>query len=109
MIKVFALIAALVSIVSAQSMVWVDGYTTSSGTYVAGHYRSAPNSSTYDNYGSYYNGNSSSRSSSSSSSYGTSSYDNDYSSSSSSGSGSTYVNGYYRSNGTYVNGYYRKR
>lgn len=30
---------------------YVDGYTTSRGTYVEPHYQTNPNSSTYDNYG----------------------------------------------------------
>lgn len=36
------------SVVSAQ--VYVNGYTRSDGTYVAGHYRSSPNSTKLDNY-----------------------------------------------------------
>jgi hypothetical protein len=31
---------------------WVDGHTRRDGTYVPGHYRSAPNDSKTDNYGS---------------------------------------------------------
>ena len=31
---------------------WVDGYTRSDGTYVSGHSRSCPNSSTADNWSS---------------------------------------------------------
>jgi hypothetical protein len=34
----------------ALSQVWVNGYTKSNGTYVAGHYRSSPNSTKADNW-----------------------------------------------------------
>ena len=34
----------------AQSVVYVQGYTRSNGTYVQGYYRTAPNSTTLDNY-----------------------------------------------------------
>ena len=34
----------------ASAQVYVQGYTRNDGTYVAPHYRSSPNSSTYDNY-----------------------------------------------------------
>lgn len=34
----------------AQSTVYVQGYTKSNGTYVQGHYRTTPNSTTLDNY-----------------------------------------------------------
>ena len=34
----------------AQSSVYVQGYTKSNGTYVASHYRTAPNNSLLDNY-----------------------------------------------------------
>jgi hypothetical protein len=30
--------------------VWVNGYTRADGTYVPGHYRSAPDSNPYNNY-----------------------------------------------------------
>ena len=35
--------------------VWVNGYQKSNGTYVQGHYRSSPNSTTSDNYSTYPN------------------------------------------------------
>lgn len=38
---------------AAAAQVHVSGYTRSDGTYVAPHTRSSPNSSAYDNYGSY--------------------------------------------------------
>jgi len=34
----------------AQSSTYVSGYTNSNGTYVAGYYRTTPNSTRYDNY-----------------------------------------------------------
>jgi len=34
----------------AQSTVYVEGYTKSNGTYVQGYHRTAPNSTTLDNY-----------------------------------------------------------
>lgn len=43
--------AALVALtVTASAQVHVDGYTRRDGTYVAPHYRSAPDSSPYNNY-----------------------------------------------------------
>lgn len=44
----FAALALMPSLLLAD--VYVDGYTRSDGTYVQGHYRSSPNSTTYDNY-----------------------------------------------------------
>ena len=41
-------VASLANAVSAQT--YVQGYTTKSGTYVAPHYRSSPNSTTTDNW-----------------------------------------------------------
>lgn len=38
--------------VTVYAQVHVDGYYRQDGTYVAPHYRSAPNSSPYDNYSS---------------------------------------------------------
>lgn len=35
---------------SAFADTWVDGYYRSDGSYVQGHYRSSPNSNSYDNY-----------------------------------------------------------
>lgn len=45
-------IACALLMFSAASMAdtWVNGYTKRDGTYVQGHYRSSPNSTTYDNY-----------------------------------------------------------
>lgn len=46
----------LVSSISfAQSQVWVNGYTTSNGTYVSGYYKTVSNTTAKDNYG--YSGN----------------------------------------------------
>lgn len=47
---VFALLAAAFIAPSVSAQVYVQGYTRSDGTYVAGHYRSSPNSTTSDNY-----------------------------------------------------------
>ena len=48
------ILATLLAIAGASSAVqadvYVHGYTRSDGTYVAPHYRSSPNSSTYDNW-----------------------------------------------------------
>ena len=38
-----------------QSTVYVNGYYRSNGTYVQGHYRTAPNNTVYDNYSTYPN------------------------------------------------------
>ena len=46
---ILALIALSVA-APAMAQVQVKGYTRKDGTYVAPHYRSAPNSSIYDNY-----------------------------------------------------------
>jgi hypothetical protein len=47
------LLAALVAFAApASAQVYVQGYTRSDGTYVAPHYRSSPDSSTYNNYSS---------------------------------------------------------
>ncbi len=43
-------IAALAFATPAVSQVWVNGYTRSDGTYVAGHMRSSPDSTTVNNY-----------------------------------------------------------
>ncbi len=40
--------AALIG--SAQAQVYVDGYTRQDGTYVAPHYRSAPDGNVFNNY-----------------------------------------------------------
>lgn len=51
--KVIALVALLLTLVLvplAQADVYVSGYTRSDGSYVGPHYRSSPNSSTYDNW-----------------------------------------------------------
>jgi hypothetical protein len=42
--------AALVLATTASAQVYVHGYTTKSGTYVAPHYRSAPDGSPYNNW-----------------------------------------------------------
>lgn len=45
------LAAALVmAATAAHAQVYVQGYTTANGTYVQGHYRSAPNQTRIDNY-----------------------------------------------------------
>lgn len=41
----------------AQSQVWVNGYTTSTGRYVAGYYRTVANTTATDNYSYYRNTN----------------------------------------------------
>ena len=50
--KAFLFILFLFAIANsfAQSVVYVQGYTRSNGTYVQGYYRTAPNSTTLDNY-----------------------------------------------------------
>lgn len=48
--KVFALLALAVTATPALADQSVKGYTRSNGTYVAPHYRSAPNNVQYDNY-----------------------------------------------------------
>ena len=50
--KAFLFILFLFAIANsfAQSVVYVHGYTRSNGTYVQGYYRTAPNSTTLDNY-----------------------------------------------------------
>lgn len=45
-----ALMGAALIATPAMSQVHVKGYVKSDGTYVAPHYRSNPNSSTFDNY-----------------------------------------------------------
>ena len=50
--KAFLFILFLFAIANsfAQSVVYVQGYTRSNGTYVQGYYRTAPNSTTLDTY-----------------------------------------------------------
>lgn len=48
--KQLILLTMLLAAGSATADTWVDGYTRSDGTYVAGHYRSDANSTRYDNY-----------------------------------------------------------
>ena len=53
-ITVFVAIA-LSGIAMSQSQVYVNGYYKSNGTYVAPHYRTAPNNNVYDNWSTYPN------------------------------------------------------
>ena len=50
--KKFVLAIAAVGMMAsaASAQTYVNGYTRSNGTYVAPHYRSSPNSTTFDNY-----------------------------------------------------------
>jgi hypothetical protein len=41
---------AVLAATSATAQVYVQGYTTKNGTYVAPHYRSAPDGNPYNNY-----------------------------------------------------------
>lgn len=50
--KIIVTAIALAFAGQASAQVAVGGYTRSNGTYVAPHTRTAPNNSTYDNYGS---------------------------------------------------------
>jgi hypothetical protein len=43
-------LAALTASTTASAQVYVHGYTTKNGTYVAPHYRSAPDGNPYNNY-----------------------------------------------------------
>src|SRR5690348_5468140 len=43
-------LAALAASTTASAQVYVHGYTTKNGTYVAPHYRSAPDHSVYNNW-----------------------------------------------------------
>lgn len=43
-------LAAIALPTTASAQVYVHGYTTSNGTYVAPHYRSSPDSNPYNNY-----------------------------------------------------------
>ena len=47
---IFAILALSISTIAIADT-HVKGYTKSNGTYVEPHYRSSPNSNTYDNYG----------------------------------------------------------
>jgi hypothetical protein len=49
--KYFILIAALIATSSTAKDVYVKPHVNRDGTYVEGHYRTAPNSSRHDNYG----------------------------------------------------------
>lgn len=87
-------LAALAMSATASAQVHVRGYTTKSGTYVAPHYRSSPDSSKLNNWSTKgnvnpYTGQAGTKDpyGSSSSSYG--SYDNPYSSSSPQSTNST--------------------
>jgi hypothetical protein len=50
--RILALVAVLMltSAMSAAAQTYVDGYTRKDGTYVQGHWRSAPDNSPYNNY-----------------------------------------------------------
>jgi hypothetical protein len=50
--RILALVAALLVTfsMSAAAQTYVDGYTRKDGTYVQGHWRSAPDHSPYNNY-----------------------------------------------------------
>lgn len=47
---IITLVFILISSFSFSQSVWVNGYTKSNGTYVQGHYRTAPNNTVNDNY-----------------------------------------------------------
>jgi hypothetical protein len=49
--KKIILASLLIFAVTAQAQTYIPGYTKRDGTYVEGHYRSAPNQNRYDNYG----------------------------------------------------------
>lgn len=49
-LKLIAAGVALATAGTAMAQVYVQPHVRSNGTYVQGHYRSAPNSSAYDNY-----------------------------------------------------------
>jgi len=89
---------ALPATVSAQ--VYVQGYTTKNGTYVAPHYRSSPDSSPYNNYSTKgnvnpYTGQAGTKNPYSSSSTYSNSYSNPYSSSNQSSSSNSQTCIYY--------------
>jgi hypothetical protein len=48
--KIFILLAALITTSAAFADEYVQGYTKQDGTYVAPHYRSSPDSNTSNNY-----------------------------------------------------------
>ena len=50
--QLFSILLFLISLVTfaQQNDVWVNGYYRSNGTYVEGHYRTAPNRTINDNY-----------------------------------------------------------
>ena len=48
--KFFIVLLLLIGGISLLADVWVNGYTRKDGTYVQGHWRSSPNSTTLDNY-----------------------------------------------------------
>ena len=56
MLILAAMLAVLGSSAAVAGTTWVDGYTRSNGTYVGGHLRTTPNSTTYDNVGCIYDG-----------------------------------------------------
>lgn len=50
--KKIALLLLVLSTSAFGSDVWVNGYTRQDGTYVEGHYRTAPDNNAYNNYNS---------------------------------------------------------
>ena len=89
-IKISAFIFALTlsGVALSQRQVYVNGYYNSYGTYVAPHYRTAPNNTVYDNWSTYPNYNPYTGK------QGTKTYSNSY-----------YNNSYYN-NSYYNNSYY---
>ena len=87
-ISVFVFAMVLSGIAMSQSQVYVNGYYKSNGTYVAPHYRTAPNNTVYDNWSTYPNYNPYTGK------QGTKTYSNSY-----------YNNSYYN-NSYYNNSYY---
>ena len=55
LLYVLAILTAIMSTSAPSIAGYVNGYTRKNGTYVAPHYRSSPNSTQRDNYGTYGN------------------------------------------------------